>query len=88
MPIAEEITGLSRKEITLALLKSGVKGGGLEAAIGFLTQSAKTPPRDRWLERLKTLAIWGPVALFGMGLAVFFLLLVMKIMVHMVGGLT
>jgi hypothetical protein len=88
MPIIEDITGLSRRDITLALLKGTAKGGSVEGVINFLTGQQKTPPRDKFMDRIKALAIWGPVAFFGFGLAIFFLFFMMKIMVHMAGGLT
>jgi hypothetical protein len=68
LPTIERITGLTRREITLQLLKTGLKGGGIEMLInGFM---GKPPAQEvKFVRVVKTLAIWVPVFVFLLGLS-------------------
>ena len=86
MPMVEEITGLKRSDIFLQLMKTGLKGGNLETFInGFL---GKPPAQEAKFTRyVKTLALWGPLALFLIGLALVSLYFFVKVLVHLMGSL-
>jgi hypothetical protein len=88
MDLAEDITGIPKRELSMAFIKGGLKGGSVDSVLSFLGASTKPAAKDKWLERVKALAIWGPVAIFGLGLAFFFLIIMMKLMIKMVGGLS
>lgn len=83
LPTIENITGLTRREIALHLLKTGVKGGSIDT---FLNGLMGTPAAKeiKFVRVVKTLAIWVPV---GLGLTClvimclyFFLLLMIRLM--------
>jgi hypothetical protein len=86
MPMIEQITGLTRREIFLQLMKTGFKGGNLETFFNGLM--GQQQPRDpKFVQVVKTLAIWGPLAIFLIGLALASLYLYVKLLVHIMGAL-
>lgn len=86
IPMIMEVTGLTRREIFLSLLKSGFKGGGIESLINGLM--GKTPaPEAKFIKYVKTLAIWVPVALLLLGMSIVAVYAFLKLTVIMMGGL-
>ena len=86
LPIIEQVTGLSRREIFLQLLKNGFKGGGIESLLNGLM--GKTPtPEAKFIKYVKTLALWVPVALFLLGMSIVTVYAFLKLTVIMMGGL-
>lgn len=77
VPVIEKITGLTRRDITLQLLKAGVKGnmgGLLEGLMG------KTPEKPAKFERyVKIAAIWVPVAVLLFGMVIIALVFAFKL---------
>ena len=67
LSVVEQVTGLTRREIFLQLLKTGVKGGGIGDIIGGL-MGAKPAPQAKFLTYTKHIVIWGLVAVFFGGL--------------------
>lgn len=85
MPALEQITGLTRREIFLHLLKTGLKGGSFESMISGLLGQATTPPADaKFVRYVKTLAIWVPVALLLTGLSIVSVFVFAKFLLSMV----
>lgn len=86
MPIIEQTTGLTRREISLQLLKTGFKGGNLLDVITGLS-SNKPVQEAKFQKYVKTLAIWVPVALFLIGISIVAVYAFLKLTVLMLGGL-
>lgn len=86
MPMIEQVTGLTRREIFLQLVKSGVRGGSLlDVLTGLAGQ--KPAPEAKFIKYVKTLAIWVPVALFLLGVSIVAVYAFLKLTVLMMGGL-
>lgn len=86
MPIIEQVTGLTRREIFLQMMKSGVRGGNwLDVLTGLAGQ--KPPAEAKFIKYVKTLAIWIPVALFLLGISIVAVYAFLKLTVLMIGGL-
>jgi hypothetical protein len=86
MPDIERITGMNRKEVTMTLLKTGLKGGGIESLIMGL--AGKTPaPELKFVRLIKAFAIWIPVALGLVGFILITLVLYAKFMMSVIGGI-
>jgi hypothetical protein len=83
MPMIEDITGLTRKEITkeitLTLLKTGLKGNNL---IDILTGLAnpKPTPQAKIITMFKTAVIYVPLFVALMGGTVIFLIFLAKLL--------
>lgn len=86
MPTVEQITGLTRRDIFLQLLKTGFKGGGIESIINGL-MGKQQQPDVKFVRYVKTLAIWVPVAVFLFGLAIVSIILFAKLIIMVMGGL-
>jgi hypothetical protein len=86
MPIIEQVTGLTRREIFLQMLKTGARGGNwLDVLTGLAGQ--KPAPEAKFIKYVKTLAIWVPVALFLLGISIVAVYAFLKLTVIMMGGL-
>lgn len=86
IPVLERITGLTRRELFLQLLKTGLRGGNIENILNGLM--GKQPEKDaKFVKYVKTLAIWVPVAVFLFGLAVVSVVIFAKVIISVVGGL-
>ena len=83
MPAVEKITGLTRRDISLALLKGGLKGGSLDSILNTLMGKRET--EVKFVRYVKTLAIWVPVAVFLFGLAVVGIILFAKFLIVVLG---
>ena len=86
MPMIEKTTGLNRKDIFLHILKTGFKGGGIDAFLkGFMdTPAAK---EIKFVRVVKTLAIWVPVGLGLTCLVIICLYFFIRLMVYAMGAL-
>jgi len=78
MPTIEKITGLSRRDIFMALLKTGLKGGGIDSILNALM--GKQEKEVKFVRYVKTLAIWVPVAIFLLGIAIASVVLFVKLL--------
>jgi hypothetical protein len=86
LPIVENLTGLSRREIALQLLKTGLRGGNILSVVeGLLGQ--KPQPEAKIIRYLKVGAIWVPIGIFLMGLSCVGIYIFAKLMIHMLAGL-
>jgi hypothetical protein len=86
IPIIEQVTGLTRREIFLQMIKSGARGGNwLDVLTGLAGQ--KPTPEAKFIKYVKTLAIWVPVALFLLGMSIVAVYAFLKLTVLMMGGL-
>lgn len=81
MPMVEEITGLNRKEITLNLLKSGLKGNNI---VDILTGLAnpKPTPQAKIITMFKTAVVYVPLFVALMGGTVIFLVFLAKLLLR------
>ena len=85
LTIIEQVTGLTRREISLQVLKSGVRGGGLGGVLeGLLGQ--KPAPEAKFIRYVKIIAIWVPAFIFFMGLAIVGVILFARLMMSLTGG--
>jgi len=86
MPMIEQTTGLTRREIFLQMLKTGSRGGGwLDVLTGLA--GTKPAPEAKFVKYVKTLAIWVPVA-FGLTAGIVLgLFILLKAASIMLGGL-
>jgi len=83
MPGIEQITGLSRKELTLHLVKAGIKGGSIDSVLGGLM--GKPPAADVKIVRLiKTFAIWIPIGIGLIGFILVSLLIYTKFLLSLI----
>jgi hypothetical protein len=84
MPFIESTTGLTRKEIFLQLMKTGVRGGNI---LSFLEGFSGRPQEKevRFVRIVKTLAIWLPVAIFLVGLSLVTIVLYAKFIINLMG---
>lgn len=86
IPIIEQVTGLTRREIFLQMIKSGARGGNwLDVLTGLAGQ--KPAPEAKFIKYVKTLAIWVPVALFLLGMSIVAVYAFLKLTVMMMGGI-
>jgi hypothetical protein len=67
MPLIEQITGLNRREISIQVLRSGLKGGGLDGIIAGLTGQIKPIAEPKFITYVKTIAVWVPIGLLVLG---------------------
>jgi hypothetical protein len=84
----EKLTGLTRRDIFLNILKSGVKGNGVSGFIDQMLGMSSTQQNtkfDKMLAAVKTVAIWLPVFAFLSGLAVIGVVLLYKLAMHLAG---
>jgi hypothetical protein len=81
MPMVEEITGLNRKEITLTLLKNGMKGGNLVDLITGLA-NPKPTPQAKIITMFKTAVVYVPLFVALMGGTVIFLVFLAKLLLR------
>jgi len=86
MPAIEQMTGLSRREIFLQLLKTGFKGGGLMDIINGLA-GKQTPTDAKFVRYVKTLAVWVPVFVLLMGGAIVGVVGLAKLVIFLMGGI-
>lgn len=86
IPVIEKMTGLSRRDISLQLLKTGFKGGGLMDIINGL-QGRQQQPDVKFVRYVKTLAVWVPVAVLLFGLAIVGVIGFAKLVIYLMGGL-
>jgi hypothetical protein len=70
MPALEQITGLTRREIFLHLLKTGLKGGSVESLVNGLIGGQAPQTDAKFVRYVKTLAVWVPVSILLLGLSV------------------
>lgn len=84
MPTIENVTGLTRRELTLQLLKTGLKGGGLDMFLAGLL--GKSPAQEiKFVRVVRTLAVWVPVGLGLTGLVLICLVIFAKIVLLLWG---
>ena len=84
LPVIEQITGLSRREIFLHILKTGMRGGGVDSLINGLLGQQKPNTDAKFVRYVKTLAIWVPVSV---GLFIVMVVLPLVLIRHYLGGL-
>jgi hypothetical protein len=78
LPAIEQLTGLSRREIFLHLIKAGIRGGGVNGILeGLLGQ--KPPQEAKFVRMVKTMAIWVPI---GVGMTFFCVILPFALLRH------
>lgn len=87
MPIIEQVTGLTRREIFIQMMKSGAKGGSWFDVFAGLVGTPKPAPEAKFIKYVKTLAIWIPVALFLLGMSIVTVYAFLKLTVMMMGGI-
>jgi len=68
MPAVEKITGLTRRDIFLAVLKGGLKGQGFESILNTLMGHQEKDVK--FVKYVKVLAIWVPIAILLFGIAI------------------
>ena len=68
MPAVEKITGLTRRDIFLAVLKGGMRGQGFESILNTLMGHQEK--EVKFVKYVKVLAIWVPVAILLFGIAI------------------
>jgi len=86
LPVIEQITGLTRREIALQLLKTGIKGGSLSGVIeGLMGQ--KPAPEAKLVRYVKIFAMWVPAFVFLMGGALVGAFVLYKLALVLVGSL-
>lgn len=83
MPAIERITGLTRRDIFLALLKGGLKGGNLDSILNTLL--GKQEKEVKFVRYVKTLAIWVPIAVLLFGLAMVSIIVFAKFLIVILG---
>ena len=86
MPALEQITGLTRREIFLNLMKTGLRGGGLSTMLDSL-MGARPAPEAKFVRYVKIAAVWVPAAVFLMGAALVGVLILYKLSLVLVGSL-
>lgn len=85
MPMIEGVTGLTRREISLQLLKTGLKGGSWGTLFdGLIKQPEKMPKIALYA---KTIVTWGLIALFFGGIALITLVLYARVITSILGGI-
>jgi hypothetical protein len=84
--VIEQFTGLSRRELFLQLLKTGVKGGGISGFIDLL-QGHKPPEDAKFIRYTRTLALYVPLFVFLMGLSIVGVILFGKFAMWLIGGI-
>lgn len=86
IPIIEQVTGLTRREISLQLLKTGIKGGGIgDIFAGLMGQ--KPAPEAKILRYAKTLIWVLPLGVLLTGASVVLVIGFAKLVIWMMGGL-
>jgi len=85
MPVIEQVTGLTRREISLQLLKTGFKGGGIDSILSGL-MGQKPAPEAKFIKYVKTLALWVPVFIGLCGGVIIGLLLFTKMALAIIGA--
>lgn len=85
MPMIEQVTGLTRREISLQLLKTGFKGGGIDSILSGL-MGQKPAPEAKFIKYVKTLALWVPVFIGLCGGVIIGLLLFTKMALAIIGA--
>lgn len=81
----EQVTGLTRREIFLQVLKSGVRGGGIGGLLeGLLGQ--KPAPEAKLIRYVKIFALWFPAFVLLMGFVLISLIVFAKFTFAFVGG--
>jgi hypothetical protein len=83
MPAIEQITGLTRRDIFLSLLKGGMKGQGFESILNTLMGHQEK--EVKFVRYVKTLAIWVPVAVLLFGLAMVSIIVFAKFLIVILG---
>ena len=83
MPAIEQITGLTRRDIFLSLLKGGMKGQGFESILNTLMGHQEK--EVKFVRYVKTLAIWVPVAVLLFGLAMVSIIIFAKFLIVILG---
>jgi hypothetical protein len=86
MPVIEQITGLTRREISLNVMKTGLRGGSLASFLDTLT-GQKPAPEAKLIKYVKTFAIWVPLSVLLFGFVLVTLFIYAKLMIHLVGTL-
>jgi hypothetical protein len=86
LPVIENLTGLSRREIALQLLKTGIKGGSISSVLeGLMGQ--KPAPEAKFIRYVKIFAVWVPAFVFLMGGALVGAFVLYKLALLLVGSL-
>ena len=86
MPYIERITGLTRRDLSLQLLKTGLKGGNLESLINGLV-GYKPQPEAKIIRYVKIFAFWVPAFVFLMCAALVGAFVLFKLAMVLVGSL-
>ena len=82
MPMVEQMTGLNRRELSLQLLRSGLRGGNINSFLDALTGN-KPAPEAKFIRYVKVLAIWVPVAVLLFGIACVSVILYAKLVMSL-----
>jgi len=85
MPAIEQMSGLTRREIFLNLMKTGIKGGNINSLIDSL-MGQKPAPEAKFIRYVKIAAVWIPAFIFLMGSALVGIYVLFKIAVMLVGA--
>jgi hypothetical protein len=83
MPAIEKITGLTRRDIFLAVLKGGMRGQSFESILNTLMGHQEK--EVKFVRYVKTLAIWVPVAVLLFGLAMVSIIVFAKFLIVILG---
>jgi hypothetical protein len=83
MPAIEQITGLTRRDIFLSLLKGGMKGQGFESILNTLMGHQEK--EVKFVKYVKVLAIWVPIAILLLGLSIVSIVLFTKFLIVVLG---
>lgn len=86
LPAVEQMTGLSRREITLQLLKSGLRGNSLSGILDGL-MGTKPAPEPKFVKYVKVGAIWIPIAILLLGCSIVAVFAFFKLTMLVIGSL-
>lgn len=85
MPLLERMTGLTRRELVLQLMRSGLRGGGISSLVDSL-MGAKPVPEPKLVRYVKIVALWVPVFIFLMGGAMVGVFVLYRLSAALLGG--
>lgn len=87
IPVLEQVTGLTRRELFLHLMKTGLKGGGLDGLLQGLIGNNPIQKEMKFERIAKTIAIWVPIFVLLLGCSLVGVILFAKLLVHVLGAL-
>lgn len=87
IPVLEQVTGLTRRELFLHLMKTGLKGGGLDGLLQGLIGNNPIQKEMKFERIAKTIAIWVPIFVLLLGCSIVGIYIFAKLLVHVLGAL-